>query len=270
MDNPDYLKDLFNALKNQTRLLILQAIANRRYSVSQLQQELKRAGRSHSQVTVSEYLKPLMSVGLASETRDEYYASTFGVRLNELLGCFSEFAQKIPANSECYEETLLQSMLLGSKTFEDVEAVIAPKIVSRTLKRLRVAGLVKASKERSYIFFFKSKRDPNKNALTVSEQKIYDAVTYGGLSAGELAKDIGLSKRVTYRYLRRLRGKKLVFYRRIPKSYVLTSKGEKLAFVLQNFQQLVEETWESSQQVMQDAGGVKIKIGGLTNNAFLR
>jgi DNA-binding HxlR family transcriptional regulator len=270
MDNPDYLRDLLNVLKNHTRLLILQAIVNRRYSVSQLQQELKKTGRSHSQVTISEYLNPLMAVGLASEARDEYYASTFGIRLNELLGCFSEFAQKIPANSECYEETLLQSMLLGPKTFEDIEAVISPKIVSRTLKRLRAVGLVKTSAERSYIFYFKSKRDPNKDALTVGERKIYDAVPYEGLSAGKLAKEIGLSKRVTYRYLRQLRGKKLVFYRRTPKSYVLTSKGEKLALVLQNIEQLVESTWESSQQVMQDAGGVTIKIGGISNNAFIR
>jgi len=270
MDNPNYIKDLFNVLKNETRLLILQAIVNGRYSVSQLQQELKRTGCSYSQVTISEYLSPLMAVGLASEARDEYYASSFGSRLTELLGCFPEFAQKIPANSECYEETLLQSLLLGPKTFEAIEAVIAPKIVSRTLKRLRSTGLVKTSRERSYIFFYKSKRDPNKEPLTVTERKIYDAVTYDGLSVGKLSREIGLSKRVTYRYLRRLRGKKMVFARRIPKSYRLTCDGEKLALVLQNVQRLVEDTWESSQQVMQDAGGVIIKMGGLSNNAFLR
>ena len=41
MDKPDYIKDLFNVLKNATRLHILKAIVNGRYSVSQLQQELK-------------------------------------------------------------------------------------------------------------------------------------------------------------------------------------------------------------------------------------
>jgi DNA-binding HxlR family transcriptional regulator len=270
MDNPNYIKDLFNVLKNETRLLILQAIANGRYSLIQLQQELKRTGRSFSQVTISEYLTPLMAVGLASEAQDEYYASTFGSRLTELLGCFPEFAQKIPANSECYEETLLQSLLAGPKTFEEIEAVIAPRIVSRTLKRVRSAGLVKASSERGYIFFFKSKRDPNKETFTASERKIYDAVTYEGLSAGKLSKELGISKRVAYRCLRHLKGKKMVFTRRIQKSYRLTSKGEKVALVLVDLQELVEDTWESSQQVMQDAGGVLIKIGGLSSNAFLR
>ena len=33
MDNPNYIKELFNVLKNETRLQILQAIANGRYSV---------------------------------------------------------------------------------------------------------------------------------------------------------------------------------------------------------------------------------------------
>ena len=129
MDNPDYIKELFNVLKNETRLHILQAIVKGRYSVSQLQQELKRTGHSYSQSTIGEeYLRPLMAVGLATEARDEYYASSFGGRLTELLGCFSEFAEKLPANSECYEETLLQSLLLGPKTFEGIEAVIPPKM----------------------------------------------------------------------------------------------------------------------------------------------
>ena len=89
MDNPNYLKELFNVLKNETRLHILQAIVNGRYSVSRLQQELKKTGHSHSQDTISEeYLGPLMAVGLATEARDEYYATTFGGRLTELLEDF--------------------------------------------------------------------------------------------------------------------------------------------------------------------------------------
>ena len=89
MDNPNYIKELFNVLKNETRLHILQAIVNGRYSVSRLQQELKKTGHTHSQDTISEeYLRPLMAVGLATEARDEYYATTFGGRLTELLGAF--------------------------------------------------------------------------------------------------------------------------------------------------------------------------------------
>jgi len=251
MDKPNYIKELFNVLKNETRLHILQAIVNGRYSVSQLQQELKKTGHSHSQDTISEeYLRPLMAVGLATEARDEYYATTFGGRLTELLGNFPEFVEMLPAHSECYEETLLQSLLSGPKTFEAIEALISPKIASRILKRLRSAGLIETSMERDYIFFFKSKRDPDKENFTLTERRNYDAIPNEGISAGKLAKETGLSIRRTYKYLRGLKGKKLVFIRKTPKAYGLTCKGEKLASVLQELQQIDEETWSSSEQVM--------------------
>ena len=78
-----------------------------------------------------------MSVGLATESRDEYYATTFGGRLTEYLGVFPEFVEMLPAHSECYEEKLLQCLLPGPKTFEEIEVLIPPKIASRILKRLR-------------------------------------------------------------------------------------------------------------------------------------
>ena len=122
MDNPNFLKNLFNVLKNNTRLHILKAIVKSRYSVSKLQEELKKAGYSHSQETITEeYLRPLLDVGLAAEAQDQYYATTFGGRLTELLGDFPEYVDILPAHSECYEETLLNALLSGPKTFEDVE-----------------------------------------------------------------------------------------------------------------------------------------------------
>jgi DNA-binding HxlR family transcriptional regulator/predicted transcriptional regulator len=253
MDNPNYLKELFNVLKNETRLHILQAIVNGRYSISQLQQELKKTGHNHSQDTISEeYLLPLIAVGLANEARDEYYATSFAGRLTELLGIFPEFVEMLPAHSECYEEMLLQSLLDGPKTFEEIEELISPKIASRILKRLRSTSLIETPMERDYIFFFKSKRDPNKESLTSTERKIYDTISNEGISAGKLAKETGLSMRRIYKYLRGLKGKKLVFIRRTPKAYGLTCKGEMLASMLQGLQQIVEETWSSSVNVMND------------------
>jgi len=253
MDNPNYIKELFNVLKNETRLHILQAIVNGRYSVSQLQQELKKTGHSHSQDTINEeYLRPLLAVGLATEAREEYYATTFGGRLTELLGAFPEFAEILPAHSECYEEIILQLLLSGPKTFEDIEALISPKITSRILKRLRSTGLIQTPEERDYIFFFKSKRDPEKETLSTTERKIYDTLSIDGISAGNLSKGTELSMRRIYKYLRGLKGKKLVFIRRTPKAYALTAKGRQLASVLQGLQHVVEETWCSSEHVMQD------------------
>jgi DNA-binding HxlR family transcriptional regulator len=270
MYNPNYINTLLNALKNETRLHILQTIVNGRYSVCQIQRELKITGHKHSLLIISEeYLHPLLEVGLAIEEREEYYATSFGGRLIEVLGCFPEFAEKLPARSECYEETLLQSLLSGPKTFEDIKALISPKTASRILKRLRSANLIKTPKENDYIFFFKSKRDPNKETFTVTERKIYDAVTYEGISAGKLAKEARVSMRRTYKCLRGLKSKKLVFKRRRPKVYGLTCKGEKLAAVLHELKQIVEDTWNSSEQVMQDTT-IMFKVSDLSNQAFLR
>ena len=251
MDNPNFIKDLFNVLKNETRLHILNAIVNGRYSVSQLQQELKKAGRSHSQDTINEeYLRPLMEVGLAAEARDEYYATMFGGRLTELLESFPEFVNVLPAHSECYEETLLSALLAGPKTFQEVEALISPKVASRVLKRLKTSGLIETPEERDYVFFFKSKRDPRKETFSVTERKIYDSIPEEGISAKKLAEKTGVSLRRIYKYLRGLKGKKLVFARKTPKAYGLTVKGAKLASLLQDLQKLVEEVWNSSEQVV--------------------
>ena len=251
MDTPNFIKDLFNVLKNETRLHILNAIVKTRYSVDQLQQELKKAGYTHSQDTINEeYLQPLMNVGLAVEKRDEYYTTMFGGRLTELLEDFPDFVNVLPAHSECYEETLLSELLTGPKTFQEVEEYISPKVASRVLKRLKTAGLIEAPEERDYVFFFKSKRDPRKETLAETERKVYNAIPEEGISAKKLAEKIELSIRRVYKYLRGLKGKKLVFTRKNPKTYGLTFKGERIALLLQDLQDLVEETWQSSEQAV--------------------
>ncbi len=251
MDKPDFTKNLFNVLKNETRLQILNAIVNSSHSVSQLQQELKKVGRSHSQDTINEeYLRPLMAVGLAAEAQDKYHATLFGARLTELLGSFPEFVNVLPAHSECYEETLLRALLSGPKTFQEVEAFISPKVAARILKRLKAAGLIETPEERDYVFFFKTKRDPAKETFSVTERKVYEGIPEGGISAKRLAEKTGLSLRRIYKYLRGLKGKKLVFARKTPKVYGLTAKGEKLASILQELQNLVEEVWDSSEHVV--------------------
>jgi predicted transcriptional regulator len=129
--------------------------------------------------------------------------------------------------------------------------------------------LVKTPKDRSYIFFFKSKRDPNKDTLTATEKRIYDALAYEGIPAGKLARETGLCLRITYKYIRRLRGKKLIFTRRTPKVYGLTCDGKRLALVIHELQQIVEATWNSSQQVMQESK-LTTEVRGLSNNEFSR
>jgi predicted transcriptional regulator len=249
MENPNFMKSLLNVLKNDTRLHILQAITKSRHSVSKLQQELKKAGYLHSQDTIAEeYLRPLLEVGLAAESQDQFYATVFGDKLTELIGNLPEFVEYLPAHSECYEENILQALLAGPKTFEDVKDLVPSKIVSRILKRLKTVGLIETPEERDYIFFFKSKRDPGKETLSLSENKVYSNIPGEGVPARKLARKTELSLRRTYKYLRALKGKKLVFARKSPKTYGLTEKGERLAWLLNELHKLVEETLSFSEQ----------------------
>jgi predicted transcriptional regulator len=251
MSNPNFTKDLFNTLKNEKRLRILKAIMRGQCSITQIQQELKKTGCQYSQDTINEeYLSPLLEVGLASETQDRYQATTFGGRLTEMIEGFPEFVNVLPSSSECYEEVLLSALLPGPKTFEAVEAVISPSIVSRTLKRLKTAGLITTSEDRDYIFFFRSKRDSYKETLSPAQKRVYQSIPHSGISAKRLAEKTDLSVRLTYKYLRELKGKKLVFARKTPKVYLLTGKGEKLALMIRYLQNIVEEAWNSSEQIV--------------------
>jgi DNA-binding HxlR family transcriptional regulator len=251
MDNPHFMKNLFNVLKNGTRLEILNVIVKSRHSVSQLQKELKKTGYTYSQDTITrEYLLPLIQVGLASKASNQYHATIFGGRISELLDVFPEIASVLPAHSECYEEALISSLSDGPKTFQEMKSFISPKVASRVLKRLKTSELIETSKERDYVFFFKSKRDPRKETLAVTERKVYMNIPEEGISAKKLANKTELSIRRIYKCLRGLKGKKLVFARKNPRIYSLTAKGAKLAALLQNLQNLVKETWNSSEQVV--------------------
>jgi predicted transcriptional regulator len=251
MDDPNYVKELLNVLKNSTRLQILRTITRGRHSVDRLQEELRKAGYSHSRDTISqEYLLPLMHVGLAAEAQEQYYATTFGGKLTEVLEDFSDFVEYLPAHSECYEETLLDAMLSGPKTFEELATFVSPKIGSRILKRLKSTRLIETPEERDYVFFFRSKRDPDKEVFAETEQKVYIGIADDGISAGRLAEKSGISLRRTYKYLRKLRGKKLVFTRKNPKLYSLTEKGKKLAELIRGLQGVVEDVWQSSWHVV--------------------
>ncbi|MGE5533554.1 MAG: hypothetical protein ACM3UN_04320 [Bacillota bacterium] len=273
IDNPNYIKELFNAIKNVKRLHVMQVLANDTFSLSVLQQNLKKAGYSYRQDLLSEECLPaLKDVGLVSTVRDGYRATTLGVSLTRLIGAFLEFADRLPSHSECYEEALLQSLLSGPKTFEDIEALIAPKNVSRTLKRLSTTSLIETPSARAYIFFFKTIRDPDKETLTDTERKTYDVIANQkqlGIAAGDLAKQTGLILRRIYKIIKALKGKKLVFLRRTPKTYALTAEGKKLALILQELEQTVEDTLNSTQEVMMD-NQIILESGGSSNRATMR
>ena len=253
MENPDFMKDLMNVLKNDARIHILLTIAKGHFLVPKLQQELRTAGYSLSQdIIVEEYLRPLLEVGLAIEDQEGYHVTTFGGRIAELFEGSADIANFLPANSECNEETVLKALLSGPKTCEDINLLVSQRNVSRILRRLKTVGLVETPKERDYVFFFRSKRDPATEKFSSIESNVYKGIPDEGISVQKLAAKTEFATRTIYRTLRALKGKKLVFTRKTPKAYCLTAKGEKLATLLNALYIMVEETQISSEQVFRN------------------
>jgi predicted transcriptional regulator len=136
------------------------------------------------------------------------------------------------------------------KTYADFEGVIPTKSVARILNRLQDANLIETTKENDYIFFFRTKRDSHKAQFSPTEERVYENVPEDGISARKLCEKVGISLRRTYKYLRRLKGKKLVFTRKIPKIYALTSKGVQMAMMLTELNNLTLEAFNIAAQTV--------------------
>jgi predicted transcriptional regulator len=241
--NPYFMTRLLNTLKNERRLQVLATISKEKYSITRLQQKLKTLGFNHSQQTIAEeYINPLVEVGLAEEGQNFYHATIFGCKLSEILRDSNDFGQLLPSHSECYEEITLDVLAQGPKTYENLKCAIPAKSVARVLNRLERATLVEKSKEKDYIFFFRTKRDPNGSGqLSPTERRTYENILPDGISARNLADKTRISLRRTYKYLRKLKGKKLVFIRKKPMSYALTARGLQMATVLKALRNLAVE-----------------------------
>jgi len=247
MKNPGFMTNLLNTLKNNRRLQILEMISKGRYSLARLQQGLKKLGYYHSQQTIAEeYVAPLIEVGLVEENQNQYCITLFGCRLSELTTDFHNIEDYLPSHSECYEETVLSALLNKPKTYEDLEDIIQAKSVSRVLNRLQKAKFVEAPKKNDYVFYFKTKRNSNNSKFSPTENRIYENIPFDGISAQELAEKANISLRRTYKYLRRLKGKKLVFTKKRPKSYTLTAQGLEIATLLNRIRDLVVEASAAS------------------------
>jgi predicted transcriptional regulator len=76
---------------------------------------------------------------------------------------------------------------------------------------------------------------------------VYTSIPEKGISASKLSQKTDLSVRRIYKYLRGLKGKKLVFARKTPKTYSLTEKGERIAWLVNEMHKLVKETLNFSE-----------------------
>jgi predicted transcriptional regulator len=251
MQRPNFVELLLNTLKNGRRLQILDLISRQSYSLSQLQQKLSSLGYHHSQQTiVEEYINPLVEVGLVQETQNPYHATVLGSKVNEFLRNFQDLGNVLPPHSECYEETMLDALLERPRTYKDARMIISSKSVARVFSRMQTAGLIETSKEKNYIFIFKTRRDSNLETLTRTEKRVYQNIPAEGVSAKKLSENTGISLRRTYKYLRKLKGKKLVFTRQQPLAYSLTARGAGVATMLKAIRNLADETQAITTQLL--------------------
>jgi len=254
MKTSNYMINLLNTLKNKRRLQILEMLSKRELSLPSVQQELKKHGYHHSQETIArEYLAPLIDVGLVGRENNRYYATIFGFKINELIKDFHEIAEIFPTHSECYEEIAISILIEKSRTYEELKRFIPAKSVARVLQRLQKSGLIYAPKERDYIFYFKTRRDPSKLEFSLTERRVYENIPAEGIPTRKLAEKTGISLRRTYKYIRRLRRKKLVFARKQPKTYTLTEKGFKTAIMLNEIRKLVADFLAATAMLTKDS-----------------
>jgi predicted transcriptional regulator len=267
----DFLDRLFNSLKNNRRLRILNLVARQRSSLIQLQTELKSRGYGHSRQTiVDEYIVPMIHVGLFQEGQNPYATTLLGSCVNSVIKDFQEFEKLLPAHSECNEEKVLMALIQEPKTLEGIRSAVPNKNAPRVLSRLQKTGLVQTPREKDYVFFFKTRRDPHLSNQSDTECKVYDNIPENGISAKRLACETNISLRRTYKYIRRLKGKKLIFTRRKPLTYSLTDKGSKLAAVLKSLKDISVETQEMTsiflQNEKEDAAKIPTQISARNSN----
>jgi predicted transcriptional regulator len=240
--DPSYSTHLLNTLKNARRLQTLQLISKEHQTLSRLQQTLKIHGYHHSQQTIlQEYLNPLAEAGLIDEVQNLYHATMLGNKINEIMHNFRDLANILPSHSKGYEEKALDYLQASPRTYEEFQNIMPTESVSRVIKRLQVANLVKTDKENNYIFFFKTKRSPDKESLSSTETRVYRHISDEGIPARKIAEKAELSLRRVYKYLRKLKGKKLVFIRKKPKLYALTENGFNAAATLDLLHRLIKE-----------------------------
>lgn len=248
-----YRGTLLNTLKNKRRLKILETLTERTLSTHQLQKELKRHNWHHSQRTImSEYIGPLVAAGLITSNSSRYKATIFGYRLNRLLTDFQGMQDILPPRSSCYEEKLIETLYEKPRTRAELRSTMSTESLSRVLKRLREKKLLMKNSEKHYIFYFKTRRNPQQEKLSPTEERVYSNVPEEGATAQKLAQKTNITLRRTYKYLSKLRGKKLVFRRKRPKTYKLTNEGRKISELLSKIQALLNELAQTAYALMPD------------------
>jgi len=232
----NHVRQLLNVLKNKRRWKTLDALCERSHSLKELQRELWESGFHHSRRTIIEaYLKPMIKVGLVREDGVRFKVTFYGRKIHDILTGRNSLSL-LPTHSCCYEEAVLKE-LNNPKTFNELAACVPQKGLSRVLMRLRTRGLLVKSPCTDYVFYFRVKNRP-KMRLSPTEKRVFDSIPQAGAPARQLSKLVGINLRRTYKYLQRLREKKLVFALKGYRTYELTVQGREIVNILDEMEKL--------------------------------
>lgn len=232
LSKDDHRLKLLNALKNLRRLTLLGILWERPFSISGLQKKLRSSGFFHSQKTIIEYLKPLLKAGLVKESNNRFGLMLYGRKIYDAV-IKHGFAGQLPVHSRGHEEKILRILLKGAKTRGEFLEIMLAKSLSRTLKRLEERKLIANNSPSDRVFYFRTKRALCLERLSSTRKRICELIPQAGISARDLSEVAGINLRRTYKYLRNLRGKKLVFRRSVPIRYKLTVEGKAMAEFLE-------------------------------------
>jgi sugar-specific transcriptional regulator TrmB len=90
-----------------------------------------------------------------------------------------------------------------------------------------------------------------KKSFSPTEKRVYNSISYVGVSAHQLSLNVGISIRRIYKYLRRLRKRRLVFTQKKPRTYYLPPSGVRLAYFLEETEKLVLDALKASNYLLQ-------------------
>jgi DNA-binding HxlR family transcriptional regulator len=232
ISKPNHALRLLNVVKNRRRLAILHILRERPLAIAELQKRLGSRGFRHSQRAIHQYVKPMLQVGLVQKRNNRFELTIYGRKIDD-TAVRHRFSGQLPPRSNGYEEELLRSLLEGAKTRSALVNSVPTKCLSRILKRLREAKLISDTPSSAHVFYFRTKRALSLEKLTPTQKRICESIPEAGISAPELSRVTSVNLRKTYKCLRSLRGKKLLFRRNIPTRYELTSTGKAAAKFLE-------------------------------------
>jgi DNA-binding HxlR family transcriptional regulator len=249
LSRDEHIHNLLNAVKNSRRKEVMDALSERPQGTQSLQGYLRNSGYRHSQRTINnEYVEPLIETGLVKRDGTKYRLTLYGTKLHQILSKFN-IENPLPPHSRCYEEIVLKKLKEKPKSYAELSKSLTQKSLSRTLKRLLETGLITRNPTSEYIFYFRTKKVPKK-PFSPTEKKVYKSIPDTGTSARQLSNKVGITIRRTYKYLRNLRRRRLVFTRKRPRTYKLTPNGTKLADFLEETAKLVLDASKASEYMV--------------------